>query len=187
MTTVNMLDAKSNLSKLVDRIERGLEGEIVIARNGRPAARLVPIAAPRGDKRIGLLKGKFKAPSLEELNAENAAIALPAYQDYTVRARVAEGMGLASAAKVSVLENAANGSAFASGYTAPTATNNISDVAINADGSILVTTTARAGGGTVIFVPTPALVVGVPPASNVTWNCTTGTLVAKYRPAECRA
>jgi len=75
MTTVNMLDAKSNLSKLVDRIERGLEGEIVIARNGRPAARLVPIAAPRGDKRIGLLKGKFKAPSLEELDAENAAIA----------------------------------------------------------------------------------------------------------------
>lgn len=75
MTTVNMLDAKSNLSRLVDRIERGLEGEIVIARNGRPAARLVPIAKASGHKRIGLLKGKFKAPSLEQLDADNASIA----------------------------------------------------------------------------------------------------------------
>ena len=116
-----------------------------------------------------------------------AAIALPAYQDYTVRARVAEGMGLASAAKVSVIENAANGSAFASGYQAPLATNSIAGVGIGADGVITVTTTARAGAGTLIFTPTPALVVGTPPASNVTWNCTTGTLVAKYRPAECRA
>jgi len=115
-----------------------------------------------------------------------AAIALPAYQDYTVRARVAEGMGLASAAKVSVIENAANGSAFASGYTAPAATNNISSVAIGATGIITVTTTARAGNGTIIFTPTPALVVGTPPASIVTWNCTTGTLLAKFRPAECR-
>ncbi len=74
MTTVNMLDAKSNLSRLVDRIERGLEGEIVIARNGRPAARLLPIASAPADKRLGLLKGKFKAPSLAQLDADNATI-----------------------------------------------------------------------------------------------------------------
>lgn len=74
MTTVNMLDAKSNLSRLVDRIERGLEAEIVIARNGRPAARLLPIAHPSAHKRIGLLKGKVKAPSLEQLDADNAEI-----------------------------------------------------------------------------------------------------------------
>ena len=67
--------AKSNLSKLVDRIERGLDQEIVIARNGRPAARLVPIASPSTARRIGLLKGKFKAPSLEQLDAGNAEIA----------------------------------------------------------------------------------------------------------------
>ncbi|MGY0558028.1 pilin [Lysobacter sp. A421] len=117
-----------------------------------------------------------------------AAIALPAYQDYTVRARVAEGMGLASAAKVSVIENAANGSAFDSGYTAPLATNNIESVTVDgASGVITVTTTTRAGAGTLIFTPTPALVAGTPPASNVTWNCTTGTLLPKFRPAECRA
>lgn len=44
MKPVNMLDAKTQLSKLVDRIESGRDQEIVIARNGRPAARLVPIA-----------------------------------------------------------------------------------------------------------------------------------------------
>jgi len=117
-----------------------------------------------------------------------AAIALPAYQDYTVRARVAEGMGLASAAKVSVIENAANGSDFDSGYTPPQATDNIASVAVDAaSGEILVTTTTRAGGGTILFVPTPALVAGTPPASNVTWDCTGGSLAEKYRPAECRS
>ncbi len=75
MTAVNMLEAKTNLSRLVDRIERGLDGEIVIARNGRPAARLVPIARSGAGKRIGLLKGRFQAPSLEELDQENPAIA----------------------------------------------------------------------------------------------------------------
>lgn len=46
-----------------------------------------------------------------------AAIALPAYQDYTIRARVSEGAALASAAKVAINENAANGDAFGRGYS----------------------------------------------------------------------
>jgi len=116
-----------------------------------------------------------------------AAIALPAYQDYTVRSRVAEGMGLVSAAKVSVVENAANGNAFNSGYTPPTATPNTASVAVDAaTGNITLTTTDRAGAGTIIFVPTPALTAGTPPDSNIRWVCTTGSLAAKYRPAECR-
>jgi prevent-host-death family protein len=76
MTIVNMLDAKSNLSRLVERVESGAEAEIVIARNGKPAARLVPIAAPaRAAKRLGLLKGKFPTISQEEFDADNARIA----------------------------------------------------------------------------------------------------------------
>lgn len=75
LSTVNMLDAKSNLSKLVDRIERGLDDEIVIARNGRPAARLVPTDKALPGKRIGLLKGRVSAPTLEQLDADNGAIA----------------------------------------------------------------------------------------------------------------
>lgn len=74
MTSVNMLEAKTQLSKLVDRIERGQDREIVIARNGRPAARLVPITANAVGKRIGLLKGKIKAPSLERLDTSNAEV-----------------------------------------------------------------------------------------------------------------
>lgn len=71
MRSVNMLEAKTRLSKLAHQIERGQEQEIVITRNGRPVARLVPIATHIPGKRIGLLKGKFKAPSLERLDAYN--------------------------------------------------------------------------------------------------------------------
>ena len=116
-----------------------------------------------------------------------AAIALPAYQDYVVRSRVAEGMGLVSAAKITVAENASNGNAFASGWTAPTATRNTDSVAIADDGVITLTTAARAGAGTLVFTPAPALVAGTPPATNITWSCNTGgTLAARHRPAECR-
>jgi len=75
MKSINMLDAKTQLSKLVERIESGREREIIIARNGRPAARLVPIAKQPAGKRIGLLKGKFKAPSLRQLDQPNVDIA----------------------------------------------------------------------------------------------------------------
>jgi len=59
MPTFNMLDAKSNLSRLVEAVESGREKEIVIARNGRPAARLVPIETPIAGKRLGVAKGRF--------------------------------------------------------------------------------------------------------------------------------
>lgn len=75
MQHVNMLEAKTHLSRLVERVETGRVGEIVIARNGRPAARLVPVAHTPSGKRIGLLKGKFRAPSLEKLDARNNDIA----------------------------------------------------------------------------------------------------------------
>ena len=58
MTTVNMLDAKTRLSKLVEAVESGAESEIIIARNGKPAARLVPIAAKR-KVRLGLARDRW--------------------------------------------------------------------------------------------------------------------------------
>ena len=55
-----------------------------------------------------------------------AAVALPAYQDYMVRTRVAEGLVIAGAAKLAVSENAASGaSSLTSGLVAPTATANV--------------------------------------------------------------
>jgi prevent-host-death family protein len=70
-----MLEAKSNLSRLVDAVERGLEAEIIIARNGRPAARLVPVATQQPARRIGVAKGKFTMPdSIDDNEAEVAAL-----------------------------------------------------------------------------------------------------------------
>lgn len=72
MSIVNMLDAKSNLSRLVEAVESGAESEIVIARNGKPAAKLVPVTAPVG-QRIGVAKGAFKPPEPDKaLDAEIA-------------------------------------------------------------------------------------------------------------------
>jgi prevent-host-death family protein len=73
MPTINMLDAKSNLSRLVEAVESGAETEIVIARNGRPAARLVPIRRLPKGRRLGVAKGKFKVP--DSIDSDNAVIA----------------------------------------------------------------------------------------------------------------
>lgn len=73
MGIVNILEAKTHLSRLVEAVETGAESEIIIARNGKPVARLMPLAKSKSGVRIGLLKGKFKAP--EDFDADNAAIA----------------------------------------------------------------------------------------------------------------
>ena len=106
--------------------------------------------------------------------------------NYTVRARVVEGLSLASAAKVAVAENAASGTAFATGWTAPTATASVASVGIGATGVITVTYTAAAGGGTILVAPAPVLVSGVIPATNLTWSCNGGTLADRFKPANCR-
>ena len=120
-----------------------------------------------------------------------AAVALPAYQDYTVRARVSEALVGVAAAKTAVAENAANGQTdLSSGWTAPNATPNLTSIAINTtNGEITATTTARAGNGTIIFVPSDnagALTAGTLPNGRISWTCTGGTLDARFRPAECR-
>jgi type IV pilus assembly protein PilA len=118
-----------------------------------------------------------------------AAVAIPTYQDYVVRARISEGLFLAKSAKTTVAENAANGQAFAQGYTAPTATSSVASVAIAANGTIAITYTAAATAGTITLVPTSggaALVAGTPPSSTVNWDCSGGTLLDRYRPANCR-
>lgn len=73
MKTVNMLEAKSQLSRLVEAVESGSESEIVIARNGRPAARLVAIAKPSVRRRLGVAKGRFEVP--ENIDADNDKVA----------------------------------------------------------------------------------------------------------------
>lgn len=73
MTTVNMLEAKSSLSRLVDAIEQGREKEIVIARNGKPAAKLVPLDTVSNVHRIGIAKGLFVVPDDIDMHNEEVA------------------------------------------------------------------------------------------------------------------
>lgn len=60
MHAYNMLEAKNNLSKLVDAVESGALAEIIIARNGKPAVRVVPIKAIGTGVRFGTCKGEFE-------------------------------------------------------------------------------------------------------------------------------
>ncbi len=62
MIKVNIFEAKTQLSRLVDAVESGREDEIIIARNGRPAVRIAPLEPKRSKIRLGLAKGLFEAP-----------------------------------------------------------------------------------------------------------------------------
>ena len=76
MTTVNVSEARTHLSRLVREIESGGEAEIVIARKGKPAAKLVPVGKPSlAPRRLGLLAGKYPPMSLEDFNADDEEIA----------------------------------------------------------------------------------------------------------------
>jgi type IV pilus assembly protein PilA len=123
-----------------------------------------------------------------------AAVAVPAYQDYTVRAKMAEGLSLASSAKTAVAEY------FAGKGTLPTTNvmaglpaaasingNAIRQVTVGANGVITITTVGTASGlpaaaAAKTFTLTPATAAG-----RVKWTCASGGGVpAKYLPSECR-
>jgi type IV pilus assembly protein PilA len=126
-----------------------------------------------------------------------ASIAIPAYQDYIVRAKVTEGLALAASAKTAVAENAANGASFANGWTPPNSTINVSTnkvpdatargtntnsgVSIGVDGVITITYTNKIASGspTVKLLPivgTTLPVAGTPPTSgSINWECHSST------------
>jgi len=114
-----------------------------------------------------------------------AAIALPAYQDYTVRATVSEGLVQASGAKATVSEN------LASGGLADACTG--SNVGVLIGNTTLGCTDAGAGAGPVTIDVQVATsvgnvtfdLVGTMAAAGVTWVCNNAS-DAKYVPSECR-
>jgi type IV pilus assembly protein PilA len=144
-----------------------------------------------------------------------AAIAIPAYQDYTIRAKVTEGLNLADSAKTAVAEayqsNDMKGvTAVATSWTAGfTPTKYVSAVAIAATGVIKVTYSAltpQISGLTVYLTPS-IQVGGVPTAlatnqqGNIDWSCAStknatatsqslpfnaGTMLTKYVPTQCK-
>jgi len=116
-----------------------------------------------------------------------AAVALPAYQDYTTRAKVSEVIVMAAPAKLAVAETSssmgglASVTAVNSGYSFPGATKYVSGVAItDATGVVTVTSTVPNATGSIVLTPAD---VG---SGQLRWTCTATTIQSKYLPSECR-
>jgi len=118
-----------------------------------------------------------------------AAIAIPAYQDYTVRAQVTEGIGLATGAKAAVWDFMSNRGGTPSnnasaGLSQPGSINGnyVSSVTVT-DGVITVLfgnrVNAGVAGDTFLLSPVDA-------GGSIKWTCTGGTLPGRYRPTSCR-
>jgi type IV pilus assembly protein PilA len=127
-----------------------------------------------------------------------AAIALPAYQDYTIRTKVTEGLSLAAGAKLAVADSYTSNGALpatnaAAGLPSPTniASKYVKSVTVGANGviSILYGNTGTLGGNPVMDGQTVTLTPDVTTTSgSITWQCAIAadTTRYKYMPAECR-
>ena len=120
-----------------------------------------------------------------------AAVGLPAYQDYTTRAKITEGISLVQGAKTSISEiyqatgsYPSNNSAAFMGATTDFATTEIKTIA-NSSGTVTITFNAFGGvdeDDTLRFVPSNTDGVGI------TWSCDAlGSIEAKYLPTPCTA
>jgi type IV pilus assembly protein PilA len=139
-----------------------------------------------------------------------AAIAIPAYQDYTIRAKVTEGIGLADAAKTAVAEAYQSGdmagvNALSGSWTSTSTTKYVSNIAIAATGVITVTYSPlvpQIAGQTLTLTPNiNNTLLATNLSGNIDWACasannatatanslqsTAGTLVARYTPTSCK-
>nr|WP_176704181.1 pilin [Pseudomonas sp.]QBM91803.1 fimbrial protein, PilE, type IV pilin [Pseudomonas sp.] len=112
-----------------------------------------------------------------------AAVAIPAYQDYTVRAKVTEVVMAASASKANIAEmyQVNNALPTAANYTPDwSATKYVSGVAWNGSAITATATNEIPSAGTVVLTPT-----AVGTSGQLDWKCT-GTILAKYLPASCK-
>ena len=135
-----------------------------------------------------------------------AAVALPAYQDYTIRAKISEGLVLAGALKTAISETHQSKGPGTKACTSQAtcdvigttvmdvaslaANRNVDSVVSDAAGVITVAykvAVVKAAENTILIVPTPAdLSVDASAGATISWACTTGTVLQKYRPAACR-
>ena len=118
------------------------------------------------------------------------AIAIPAYQDYQVRAKVSEGMNLAGAAKLAVAETKSSTGKFpdstaSAGVSATITGNNVSGVTVGTSGLITVTYSGPTAIVGQLLMLKPTFTGG-----SVKWDCTSGgagtTVTNKYLPSQCR-
>ena len=120
-----------------------------------------------------------------------AAVALPAYQDYTARAQVSEAFSLASGQKGAVAEYYSNQGVMpttnaSAGIPTNTDINGkyVKQVDIGTSG--IITATMQASGVGKDLENKTLILAPVVNNGSIDWNCTGGTIVAKHRPAACR-
>lgn len=113
-----------------------------------------------------------------------ASVALPAYQDYTKRAHVSEGLALAAGAKAAVTEYYSSMSAWPSnngvaGVASDIKGNAVSSVVIG-ESLITITYNSKVEAGKKLELK------ATDKDGGIQWTCTGGDLDDKYRPANCR-
>jgi type IV pilus assembly protein PilA len=126
-----------------------------------------------------------------------AAVALPAYNDYTTRAQVSEAVELGGGLKGPLYDYGVDKNAWPSGFVAPNANPGptATEITANMDGkystvtngvdgtfpagtiTVTMKTNSQASGGTITFVTANG---------GATWDCTGGTIAPKYRPVACK-
>jgi len=118
-----------------------------------------------------------------------AAVAIPAYQDYTTRAKMTEVLVMSEPAKLAVAETASSLGGLAlvtaanSGYGYPGDTDYVDDVAItDTTGVVTITSKVTNATGDITLTPTEA----VAGSAQLTWVCASADIDAKFLPANCR-
>ena len=111
-----------------------------------------------------------------------AAVAVPAYQDYTIRSRVSELVLAASAYKVSVAERGQADGTIANAGIGLTVTpvGYITGGSITDTGVITISSTTVGTAVTIVFTP------NITPPGPMTWSCTSAASHHRYVPADCR-
>ena len=121
-----------------------------------------------------------------------AAIAIPAYQDYLIRAQISEGMNLAGGAKAAVWDYVSNKGTFPpSNLSAGLVTNSsingsyVSSVDVK-DGVIKVLFQGPKANALINDINKYLVLSPISHAGSITWTCTPSTLDGKYLPVTCR-
>jgi len=120
-----------------------------------------------------------------------AAIAIPSYQDYTARAQIAEAVSLTAAFKTGLVEYNQTKGSWPSNLTNISSTTSgkyVGSMTLSSDGTmgtaLTITATMNSSGvNSSIASSTLELVTS---DSGRTWTCTTGDILAKYRPDTCK-
>ena len=121
-----------------------------------------------------------------------AAIAIPAYQDYTIRSKVTEAILAASPGKASVSEYYTSQGSMPATAAAAGFTTNINSKYVNSvqyarvsASAATLTATIKAIGGTTAANQN-VILRGVGDAAKIEWDCRPGSIESKYLPADCR-